>query len=177
MNADEYLTKATKSTLSPKEVKDLANAIRNETDDTYTLLLALGRAWGIQYKDLVEKYLVYPENTMLSRLAIQILCNYWDMGSKYLAHIQSAARGFDWDVEDDVRQMAIGCLGYMYTQTKNVELLRQLYEIWNNEAEDKLMRENSYQAMGEALGYRCDQLPPASRHVEIIQKVETLLKK
>jgi len=185
MNADDYLTKATKSKLTPNEVKDLVHAIRNETDDVYTLLLALGRAWAIQYKDLVEKYLICPENTMLSRLAIQILCKYWDLGQNYIGHIQAAAKGFTWDDEDDVRLMAISCLGYIYTQNKSVELLRQLYEIWKNEAEDKMARESSYLAMGEALGYKYDQLPPASRHfdvkkdidLEVIKKVESLLKK
>ncbi|HET9240598.1 MAG TPA: hypothetical protein VFO10_25260 [Oligoflexus sp.] len=185
MNADDYLTKATNGKLSPKEMKDLVNAIRSEEGDTYTLLLALGRAWGVQNKDLVEKYLVCPENPMLSRLAIQILCKYWDLGQNFLAHIQEAANGFEWDDEDDVRLMAISCLGYIYTQNKQTELLRQLYDIWNDEAQDKMARESSYLAMGLAIGYGYDQLPPASRHFdvrkdidpEVIRKVEGLIKK
>jgi len=48
-----------------------------------------------------------------------------------------------------------------------------------------MARESSYLAMGEALGYSYDQLPPASRHFdvkkdidpEVISKVESLLKK
>ncbi len=183
MNADDYLAKATNGKLSPKEIKDLSEAIQNETGDVYTLLLALGRAEAFQHQAVVEKFLVYPDNPMMARLALQILCKYWDRGQNYLEHIKGAADGFTWDDEDDVRLMAISCLGYVFTQNKKVDLLRSLYEMWKDEAADRMVRESSYLAMGEALGYSPSQLPPASRHFdvnkdidhELIRKVEKLL--
>lgn len=60
--------------------------------DRYDALFVIGKAGITRHEDLVESYLDSPDDPMLARLAIQILCNWWGVS----AHATHLASGSSW---------------------------------------------------------------------------------
>lgn len=114
-SASSVLERAERGLLSAPEIDALAKhlATKPEDDELYTRLHALGHAGDARYAGVVEPYLETPEDPMLARLALQILCDYWGLASRYRDHILRFIAGVPWDVESDgdVRLMAISCAG------------------------------------------------------------------
>ena len=90
---DELLDEAKKyNKLSDKEVDYVVNKIKTykpgDADDLYILIYILGQASRIEYRKLVEGFLHYPSDSMISRIALIVLCDYWDYTQDYLKEIK-----------------------------------------------------------------------------------------
>lgn len=166
MTENSLVKRATLGQLSEKELRDIADGLAS-SKDPYEGLLVLGRAEAKQYRGLVEGYLDASDNPMLARLALQILCRYWDLTEQYLCQIMTFMEGVDWDEEDDVRLMAIGCAGSFLLNHSCKPLLAALLRIFHDTNERQLIREVAYRALAESTGVPILRLPPASRHFDL----------
>ena len=164
MNLETLLDKAKWSTLSENEVRSVAQKI-NEFDKSgdysslYSALHILGRAEAHEYKALIEKFLVYPKDPMVSRIALKVLCEYWDFIESYKGHLMSFIKGINWDKEEQVRIVAISIAGEYVRKTKNKEFLRLLLNTFENEKEERMIRMCVYSALLRILGLDWNQIP------------------
>jgi hypothetical protein len=152
MNTADLIDRATRGLLSAAEAEDVARALRDGAIERYDGLLVIGRTRLVTYAPLVETYLDCPEDPMLARLALQILCRYFGLGLRYRDAIERFLRKVDWDDEDDVRTMAIGCAGTLLAQHEDRPLLSLLLATYRDEEEGRIMRRFAYEALAEAVG-------------------------
>jgi hypothetical protein len=106
---EELLDHAKWGKLSDAEIAAVADELL-KTDpaaDPFTLLNILGNAFAMQCQPLVQQYLGCEEDPMLARLALEILCGYWGQSDQYREEVLRFMRGVAWDLEEDVRQIAI----------------------------------------------------------------------
>jgi hypothetical protein len=137
--------------------------------DPYTLLHIIGRSGDRSRRALVEKYLHWPQDPMLARLALQIVCGYWGDIERYLDQVLEFVKGVDWDDENDVRQVAISNAGeYLRTQS-HTELLQRLLDIVRDGNESPTIRADAYFALSRAVGRDWKDLPNAA-HVFDVEK-------
>ena len=74
-NLDALLDKAKWSELTQEEIAEVVKRIENfkeNENDLYTLIHILGCSGASQYRKLVEKFLYYPEDSMISRIALKL---------------------------------------------------------------------------------------------------------
>ena len=85
---DDLLDEATLGKLTKEEIQHVVSRIKECTPDNdkdlYGFLLALGRAAAgtpmmVQHRKLVERFLVYPSYSMISRIAFIVLCDWWGL--------------------------------------------------------------------------------------------------
>jgi hypothetical protein len=140
----------------------------------YDALLVVGRSGAIQYRSIVEKYLTASNNPMLARLALMILCRYWNLAPEYKMHVLSFIQGVTWDNEGDVRILAISIAGTMLASQQDDHLIRLLIDIFRNRSntEDQLSREVAYCSLAEAYGRKPYELPTASRHFDLERDID-----
>jgi hypothetical protein len=158
----ELLEKAKSGDLCKHELDQVVASIKDPATkaDPYTLLHIIGRAMDTSHEDLVVSYLECPEDPMLSRLALQILCDYWGLMSKYISYVRKFLSGVEWDVEDDVRQIAASIAGeFVRTTTWDRDLFRALLDIATNEDDLPEMRVTAIVSLSRALGYGWDDIP------------------
>jgi hypothetical protein len=157
----ELLEKAKDGLLSKHELDQVVAALKDPgtTADPYTLLHIIGRAMDASNEDLVASYLDYPQDPMLSRLALQILCNYWGLTSKYIDYVRRFLSGVDWDVDGDVRQVAASIAGEVLRTTWDDDLFRSLLDIATDENDLPEMRVTAIRALARALGCGWDDMP------------------
>jgi hypothetical protein len=126
--------KAKSGTITDEEVAWAAEMLRRagDGDDRYGLLYVIGRGFGTQYEPLVASFLESPNDNMLSRLALQILCGYWDMSAKYVEEIRRFLAGVPWDDDGMDRQVAISQAGEHLRTNQDDDLLRRLWEFAHN---------------------------------------------
>jgi hypothetical protein len=136
----------------------------------YALLYVLGRSLDTSATDLVERFLVCPEEPALSRMALQVLCVFWDRTDRYLDYVLEYAAGVPWDLEDAamVRAMALSIAGRYLRDHRHPELLRQLLAVARDPRDElgaweKVTWDAVIDALGHALGYAEGDLPRASR--------------
>lgn len=163
MNTDELLEKAVSCTITQTEIDKVYHALLNHEADEYDLLLILGRAEATKHKEIVEKYLISPDDPMLARLALQILCRYWGLSREYRSVIEQFIHKVEWDTEEDVRLMAISCSGDILKNKSNLSLLSYLYNIFNDDTEDKVIREAAYETLALVSGKSVQDLPSPMR--------------
>jgi hypothetical protein len=159
MNTKDLIKKASSGNITQQEIQDVYNALINHTGDKYELLLILGRAGTIQYRKTVEQYLSSPDDPMLARLALQILCQYWGLTREYKDTIEQYIRRVDWDEEEDVRLMAISCSGAILMDESNAELLSLVYDIFRSDKENEITRGAAYEALAIASGKSVYDIP------------------
>lgn len=177
-NLDDLLEEAKWGRLTEEEIQYVASQIKEckpaDSRNLYTLLHILGKAtagnpMAAQYRNLVEGFLVYPSDSMISRIAFVVLCNYWDLDKEYLPQMKAFIRGVDWD-DDDVRLVAISSAGEYLRKTFDRDLLELLIQTFEGnscssreglEVED-VARETAYSALARADGREWDQIPPPS---------------
>lgn len=166
---DELLERAKQGHLSSHEVSEVAAELAGgaPATDRYTLLHILGRSGDTAYRPLVESFLICKADPMLSRLALQILCDYWGYSELYLERVREFVNGVSWDTEEDVRQIAIAIVGEYLRAHSEPALLRELLTIFENEGESQSMREAAYFALSRATGREWTQIPPASRPLDL----------
>lgn len=105
-----------------------------------------------EYRALIEKFIVFPRDPLVSVTAFCVLCNDWDLTAEYLSQIKMYMRGVEWDEDEDVRVKAMCIAGSYIKETGDKELLRMLLEIFENDGEEKIMREIAYDRISIALG-------------------------
>jgi hypothetical protein len=157
----ELLEKAKSGDLTKHELDQVVAAIKDPSAkaDPYTLLHIIGRAMDASYEDLVVRYLECPEDPMLSRLALQILCDYWGQAAKYINYVRKFLSGVAWDVEGDVQQVAASIAGEFLRTTWDDDLFSSLLDIATNENDLPEMRVTAIRSLSRALGYGWKDMP------------------
>lgn len=166
---EALLGKAKQGTITRAEVDAVAAELRHDpgATDAYTMLHVVGRSFATEHRSLVEGFLRADWDPMLARLSLQILCSFWGDTPRYLDIVREALRGIPWDVDDDVKQIAISISGEHLRGHKDLRLLGELFEIFSNENEERTIREGAYLALARANGREWKDVPPASRHFDL----------
>jgi hypothetical protein len=151
--------------LSDIETQDVVAALSDAGRgfDRYTLLHVLGRADQTQLREVVERYLCCPEDPQLSQLSLTILCTWWNLTEDYLGRVLEFVGSVHWDVDQEVRQTAIGILGRYIRSHRNLDLLARLLSVVEDQSEWTLIREDAVRALAVALGHDLASMPPVSR--------------
>jgi hypothetical protein len=159
MNTKELIEKATKGTITKAETKKAYDALVEQAGDEYDLLLVLGRSEAKEYKDVVERYLQASHDPMLAKLSLQVLCRYWGLASEYEDELEKFISWVDWDEEEDVRLMAIGCVVDLYKKKENPKLLKYVYDVFKDDSEDEITRGAAYETLALVSGKSVNDLP------------------
>jgi hypothetical protein len=180
-NINELLEKAKWDKLSKSELDEVVKRImqfkEGDEDDLYGLLYALGRSGASKYRNLVERFLVYPADPMIARIALKTLCTYWDLVPCYLETIKNFIKGVGWD-DDQVRIAAISIAGEYVRSENNKECLKLLLEMFvkykviyekDSDNEDDFMCGCIFEAIARGIGVNYDELPPVT-DLEIFYK-------
>jgi len=182
MNTKELIEKATNGTITKAEIKKAYDALVAQTGDEYELLLVLGRSEAKEYKAVVERYLQATHDPMLVKLSLQVLCRYWGLASEYQDQLEKFIAWEDWDEEEDVRLMAIGCVAELYKKKGNPKLLKYVYDVFNDESEDEITREAAYETLALVSGVSVNDLPQpvhidfaSDVDADVLAKVEKLI--
>jgi hypothetical protein len=87
------LGQAKAGTIDKADVRRVASYLRRNPHDpdAYTLLHIVGSSFSIEHRDLVEQFLTAEWDPMLARLALQIVCSFWNETSRYLEHVRAAS--------------------------------------------------------------------------------------
>jgi hypothetical protein len=169
MNYDSLLEKAKNGTIARDEIEVAATALTRKPGgaDPYTLLHILGRANAREHRSLVEQYLYEYDDPMLARLALQILCSYWDDTDVFARLLLHFVSGDSKDVDNDVRTAALGISGEYLSKHDDRALLAKVLHSFENSNEDRNVREAAYRALARASGLQWSHIPPASRHFDL----------
>lgn len=184
MNIEELIKKASAGTITKAEVREVYRALVEKSGDQYDLLLILGRSEAKEYRNVVEGYLQSSHDPMVARLALQVLCRYWGLASEYEDELEEFIGWVDWDKEEDVRLMAIGCVADVYKKKESPKLLKHVYDVFKDETEDEITRGAAYETLAIVSGKSVNDLPEPM-HFDIrsdvdpmvLTKVEEMIKK
>lgn len=151
LNLDLLLEKAKESSISSAELTEIIKRIEHPANDNelYTLLHILGRNGNSSYRKLVERFLYYPSNPMITRIALKTLCSYFELTKYYLKELKMFMRGVEWDDAEQISSMAISIAGFYIRETGDKSILRILLEIFDKNPTD----EDVYAAISEAIGH------------------------
>jgi hypothetical protein len=141
-------------------VSELADPSSNT--DRYTLLHIVGLSQHLEYEQLVSSYLESASDPMLARIALQVLCDFWNLKEKYRDRIIEFIRGVSWDYEDDVRQIAMASAGEYLRDHNDQELLASLIATAKDENTRNVIRDDAIRALARALQYDWGDIPPAT---------------
>jgi hypothetical protein len=142
-------------------VAELADPAR--TANRYTLLHIVGKGGGPRFRTLVEAYLDSPEDPMLARLALQILCRFWGLTADYLVDLRRFLKGVDWDDEQDVRLIAASVAGEYLERHDDAELAHELLRLSADGDGNRVLRDSAVRGLARAIGTAPSDMPPASR--------------
>ncbi|MFF5971386.1 hypothetical protein ACFY7C_07630 [Streptomyces sp. NPDC012769] len=174
------LSKAKSGALSTRELDVAVEAItrgRANQGDLYTALHVVGLAGSPAQAPAVRQYLRNPSDPMLSRLALQVLGDYWGMSSELLPELRSFLAGVDWDADGDVRDIAISITGRHLRKARGpADLAQILMNIADDDSEFDLAREAALRALATGLGDSLlETSSPAVRvHIGSAQAVNVL---
>jgi len=168
MKPSMLLERAKAGKISSTEIDTVAKKLKSDegTEDSYTLLHILGVASATKYEMEVVRYLHCSTDPMVARMALQVLSNHWDKASRYRDEIEAFVRGVAWDEEDDVRLAAISIAGEL-SRTSDKKLVSLLASIFSDMQQRQIVRQAAYFALARALGLNWDELPPASRKLDL----------
>jgi hypothetical protein len=128
----------------------------------YRLLNILGYSFDLKYQELVEKFLYNPDDPMLAKLALQILCYRFAKEKEYVDYVLDFMKGVSWDKEDDCKLVAISIAGESLRMFQSKELLSMLISIFEQE-ESMVINQTAYLALMRALGFDRKEMPPSFR--------------
>jgi hypothetical protein len=167
MNLDKLLTRAKQGVITAKEVEEVAAALsaRGGQYDEYTLLHILGKAGAKQHRLLIESYLEEREDTMLPRLAFQILCDFWQERERYRDTMLAFARGTSWDKYGQVQQIALSSIGEYLRNHKDCEALKIAFDCCNSP--EDVTREDAFLCLLRASGVERRDMPNAGRPLAV----------
>ena len=167
------LDRAKSGLLSQHEVAVVARELATGTaDDAYTAIHVLGLMRATEHEKLVAAFLDTPDDPMLARIALQVLCSHWRMAGRYRDRIARFSRGVDWDYDEDVRIAAISAGGELLRESPDKALLTLLLTLFRSEVESHMTRQAAYLALARAAGVDWTQLPPASRTLDLVTGVD-----
>lgn len=172
MSASELIAKATEGRLKLEELEEVVRRLQTNSCDPYDALLIIGRAGAIQYRDIVERYLHCEDNPALARLALMILCRYWNLTLEYRVVLQRFVEGVSWDKYNDVRLLAISIAGPHVSNHRDEALLEAMIAIFRDRAEEQILREAAYCSLAESAGKTPLELPSAARHFDLERDVD-----
>ncbi len=156
--------KAYDGKIQPNEIAYVIDRIQKyyehpNEEDIHSLLQTVGYAGCFcrssiidEYKGLIEKFIIFPEDPFVSVTALDVLCNDWDLAHEYIGQIKSFVRGVEWDKDMQVRVQAICAVAEYIRETRDKECLEMLLEIFKNVQEKKSIRELAYEMISRALG-------------------------
>jgi hypothetical protein len=172
---DGLLDRAKWDKLSEAEIDMVAKELQKATPeaDPYTLLHILGKSGATRYRNLVEQYLENGNDPWLAKLALQILCSYWGDASDYVEQITRFVRGVSWDEDGDCQLAAVSIAGEHLRTDHDPVLLYILLELFENEAEDQLLREGAYRALARAMGREYTEIPSAAKTVSLEKDIDS----
>jgi hypothetical protein len=176
MDIDALLKKAQWQKIAPAELKVVLGLIcSGEHDDLYTLLHILGRAGSREDRKVMERYLRYPLDPMISALALKSLCRWWGLFSDYRAEVLCFLGGVEWDADGDIKLEAIGLAGEYLRHNSDREILKAVYDIYCDQQQRNVLRSAAYFALCRSEGLEWKDLPPASRPVDFARVDKPLL--
>src|SRR5438045_2938047 len=113
INADELLEKTRANRLTQEEFDIVVKMVRDGPhDENLCLLIYVLRLAGAKdLKKIIEKFLYYPTNPYVSRVALKTLCEGWKLTGDYLEEVKRFIVGEEWDVRDEIRLLAISIAG------------------------------------------------------------------
>lgn len=165
------LAKAERGKISEAELKEVIYRIENLTDkpNLEVLLAILGETRKFEYKKILEKFLVYPEEPMISRSVAIILFQDWGIADQYSPYIKEMMKGASWDQDEQVRLIALRVGGQLFRDTKDKEFLKILIDVFENKVVDMITRGCAYAEIAECTGVLPQDLPGVgalSHHLE-----------
>jgi hypothetical protein len=132
-----------------------------------------------QYRQLIEKYLYYPQDPAVAQAALTCLCNS-GYTLDYLPIIKEFINGVEWDDEPEntLCLAAIMCLGCYLgdLSVKDKDLLRFLLHIFYSTKNENI-RENAYAALANAVGTEWPEVMDFGVNAvcKVINKVNNIL--
>jgi hypothetical protein len=127
--------------------------------DPYVLLEIVGEAGGKELAKSVEPFLDWPGDPMVAMLALEILTTYWGLAHEYRDTIIQLMKGVPWDVDNDVREVAISGAGEALRQQRDVELLQNLIDIAEDIREPSAIRGQAIAGLARAEGMSWQEIP------------------
>lgn len=170
---EAILERASRGHVSNQEIAEVAAELQQQSSDLlrYTLLLTLGRARAVTYRDLVEPFLEYREWPMLAGLALSVLCDYFDLTSQYRSELLQFMRGVEWDDEEHVWIKAVSTAGEYLRSHADPALLRELLRNFENQDARKFMRQWAYSALARAMGRDYKEIPGV-RDFDLVTEID-----
>ena len=89
---------------------------------------------------------------MVARVALQILCRFWDLTDKYRDIVARFLKGVNWDYDGDVRQIAITATGEFLAANRDCILLDQLLRLSDPANDWESERRIAIEAIARAVG-------------------------
>ena len=157
---DDLLERVKEGDVQPYEILEVAaELLKPQPDvDRYTLLYILGRGGRPAYKHLIEPYLAGPDD-MLARLALWIVCWYWNLAHLYAPQLLRFIRGVHWDGLEQCRLAATEIAGDYLAKAADPDLLAELIRIFENPDESETLRLHAYSSLVQAVGRKWHPLP------------------
>ncbi len=131
------------------------------TEDVYDALYVIGEAGDARYEEVVSRYLYFRADPFVARLALQVICNEWDLGESHVDDLLAFVRGVSWDLETGgfAREVAISAAGELLRRHHHPVLLQALLDCYDDEAEVEAIRRQAYSAVLRALGTHWRDVP------------------
>ena len=127
-------------------------------EDAALVLSVFGEGAAQQTRPLVERFLTH-KNPYLREHALSALILDWGLKDHRITCIQMMQE----DPDEDVRRMAATCLGSLDRATHNPETLQLLINVFQNEAEEKYVREMAYLSILDVIAIPWKDRPSAAR--------------
>lgn len=164
----DLLEKAKWGKISRDELESVADELRHGSDeaDPYTLLHIIGRSGEKSYRSIIEYYLNQKIDPMLARLALQILCDFWEEAEGYVDDLVSFAQGVPWDGEDEIRLTALSLAGEYLRSHQNPWLLQKLINIVEDINEREIIRESAYEGLSRAMQHEWGEILSTTSNVD-----------
>jgi len=158
---DDLMERLREHRVTEEEVRAVADELQKPLPETdrYTLLYIVGKAGGSHYKELVEEYLHGPDD-MLARLALWVLCWYWQLTPHYTRQLITFIRGVPWDGLEECRRAATAIAGEYLLTHSDPDLLHVIIETLENTNEEGSLRLSAYYALADAMNRDWHKLPP-----------------
>ncbi|WP_447003667.1 hypothetical protein ACRAKI_29015 [Saccharothrix isguenensis] len=154
MDVDDLVRRCKDGRVARSDIADVARLLSSRRDDerAYQLLHVLARSSATEYEELAAIFLDFPENPMVSRLALQALCTFWGLTGKYVDEVRRFVDRVPRDCLGDVRQGAISAAGEHLPAHTDCALLKGLLAIGRVEDPTSVERRVALEALARALG-------------------------